>query len=79
MTNPGLIELMAQDRMTELRTAAANRALRGSVPTEIAARLTSSRASRHVRLANPQRAIGWFLVSVGLRLAMPRTPTGSAR
>jgi hypothetical protein len=77
--NPGLVELMAQDRTTELRTAAANRSLRCSAPTEIAARATSSRSNRHVRLGNPQRAIGWFLVSVGLRLAMPRTPTGSAR
>ena len=79
MTNPALIELMAQDRATELRTAAVNRSRRSAAPTGITARPTPSRSSRPVRLANPQRAIGWFLVSVGLRLAMPRTPTGSAR
>jgi hypothetical protein len=82
MTNPALIELMAQDRTMELRTAAANRSWRSwrsAVPVEIAARRTTSRPRRQVRPANPQRAIGWFLVSVGLRLALPRTPTGSAR
>jgi hypothetical protein len=39
----------------------------------------SARPTRHARLANSQKAIGWFLVSVGLRLAMPRAPIGPAR
>jgi hypothetical protein len=77
--NPGLIEMMAKDRRTELRAAAANRASRSVARTGIATRPASSRSSQHVRLANPQQAIGWFLVSVGLRLAMPRTRTGPAR
>ncbi len=76
MTTPGLIELMAKDRSAELRAAAAHRA---AVRTEIAARPASYRSLPHVHLANPQRAVGWFLVSVGLRLAIPRTPTSSAR
>jgi hypothetical protein len=77
--NPGLIEMMAKDRRTELRAAAANRASSSAVHTEIATRPASARSTQHVRLANPQQAIGWFLVSVGLRLAMPRTRTGPAR
>jgi hypothetical protein len=77
--NPGLIEMMAKDRRTELQAAAANRASSSAVRTEIAVRPASSRSAEHVRLANPQQAIGWFLVSVGLRLAMPRTRTGPAR
>lgn len=77
--NPGLIEMMATDRRTELRAAAASRASRSAVRAQIETRPASSRSSQHVRLANPQQAIGWFLVSVGLRLAMPRTRTGPAR
>ena len=81
MLNPALAEMMASDRITELQGAAAKRSLRAraSVRAETAAPPASSRSTRHARLANPQRAIGWFLVSVGLRLALPRTRTGSAR
>jgi hypothetical protein len=81
MTNPALIELVANDRITEIRAAAAQRSVRAgrSVPTEAAPRQPSSRSIPHVHLANPQRAIGWFLVSVGLRLALPRTRAGAAQ
>ena len=77
--NPGLIEMMVKDRRTELRAAAANRASRSGARTAIATGAASSRPGQHVRLANPQQAIGWFLVSVGLRLALPRTRAGSRR
>jgi hypothetical protein len=79
--NPALTEMVAKDRITELRVAAAKRSHRAgrSVPTDTAPRHASSRSTRHVHLANPQRAIGWFLVSVGLRLALARTRTGAAR
>jgi hypothetical protein len=46
-----------------------------SMPTEAATRQASFRSVRHVHLANRQREICWFLVSVGLRLALPRTRT----
>ncbi len=77
--NPGLMEMLAKDRTTELNAAAANRASRSAVRTGIDTRPAPSRSGPRLRRANLQRAIGWFLVSVGLRLAMPRTPTGSAR
>jgi hypothetical protein len=79
--NPALAEMVAKDRITELQGAAAKRSLRAraSVCAETAAPQTSSRSIRHAQLANRQRAIGWFLVSVGLRLALPRTRTDSAR
>jgi hypothetical protein len=79
--NPALAEMVATDRITELQRAAAKRSLcaRSSVHTETVARQASSRSVRHAHLANSQRAIGWFLVSVGLRLAVPRTRTGSVR
>jgi hypothetical protein len=79
--NPALAEMMASDRIMELQGAARQRSLRAraSVRAETAAPQASSRSVRHDHLANSQRAIGWFLVSVGLRLALPRTRTGSAR
>lgn len=79
--NPTLAEMMANDRITELRRAAARRSSCAgpSVATEIAAPRASYRSVRHEHLVNSQRAVGWFLVSVGLRLAVPRTRTGSAR
>lgn len=79
--NPALTEMVAKDRITELHAAAAKRAARNrpSLATEIVARPASSHSSRRFRLTNPQQAIGWFLVSLGLRLAVPRTRTGSAR
>lgn len=81
MLNPALAEMMASDRIMELQGAAKQRSLRAraSVRAETAAPQALSRSVRHDHLANSQRAIGWFLVSVGLRLALPRTRTGSAR
>ena len=81
MLNPALAEMMAKDRITELRRTAAERrsCTDPSAPPETAVVQASSRSSRHARLANSQRAIGWFLVSVGLRLALPRTRTGPVR
>jgi hypothetical protein len=73
--------MMVKDRITELRAASAKRSLRAgpACRAETGAPQASFRSGRRVHLANPQRAIGWFLVSVGLRLAVPRTRTGSAR
>ena len=81
MLNPSLAEMVATDRIRELQRGAARRSLRvrSSVPTETAASHPSSGSLRHAHLANSQRAIGWFLVSVGLRLALPRARTGSVR
>jgi hypothetical protein len=79
--NPALTEMMANDRITELRQAAARRppATGHRVPAETAAPPAPSRSGRPARLANSQRAVGWFLVSVGLRLALPRPRSGPAR
>jgi hypothetical protein len=77
--NPGLTEMMAKDRITELRAGATRRSSRSGPPPPTTAGPVSSRSSPRVRPVNAQRAIGWFLVSVGLRLAMPRTPTGTGR
>lgn len=81
MLNPALAEMMANDRITQLQAAAAERSssARASVRAETAAPPASSRSIRHAHLTNSQRAVGWFLVSLGLRLALARPRTGSAR
>lgn len=76
MLNPALTEMVATDRIREMRADAARRPV-GRGVTQAAARQPSSRSGRRVGLAHPQQTVGWFLVSVGLRLALPRT--GSAR
>ena len=70
MLNPALTEMVASDRIRELQAAAAKRSSPVRPP---------ARSIRPVPVANPQRALGWFLVSVGLRLALPRARTGSLR
>jgi hypothetical protein len=78
MLNPKLTEMMASDRIRELQRTSAQGSWRGrySVANESA---VSRRTSRHDRLIDSQRVIGWFLVSIGLRLVVPRTRTGSVR
>jgi hypothetical protein len=73
--------MMVKDRITDLRTASAKRSSHAGPDggAETGAPPASLRSRRRVHLANPQRAIGWFLVSVGLRLAVSRTRTGPAR
>ena len=77
--NPALMEMLATDRIRQLPRANARPAGHGrcSVPGDVGpARPLSARRDP---LASPQHAIGWFLVSVGLRLALPRSGPGSAR
>ncbi len=54
--NPGLAGALVNDHLAELRRSAASRATRGELPNR-----------RSLR-----RAAGWFLVSLGLRLVLPR-------
>jgi len=81
MFNPALTEMMARDRIAELQRADAKRSTRSrsSVPGAITSSPRPPVSVRPGRLANSQRAIGWFLVSVGLRLALPRAGSGAAR
>jgi hypothetical protein len=79
--NPVLAELAARDRIAELRRASAKRSL--GAQSRLDADLSGSErplvSIRDARRSRPQRALGWFLVSVGLRLALPRTRAGSGR
>jgi hypothetical protein len=79
--NPALLELAGRDRISEMQRASAERSLgaRSRHASDTASSRRPPFSTRHPRLANPQRAIGWFLVSAGLRLVLPRTRTGSGR
>ncbi len=58
--NPGLSGQLAGDHVAELRRSVAGRA---------AARAAGAEAVEHGSL---RRKTGWFLVSLGLRLVLPR-------
>jgi hypothetical protein len=81
MLNPALTAMMVGDRIAELQRADAKRSTRSrsSVPVAVRSSPRPPVSVRPARLANRQQAIGWFLVSVGLRLALPRAGAGSAR
>jgi hypothetical protein len=79
--NSALVEMVARDRIAEMRRAGVRPPV-GTGPY-LAADTTTSPSSRfpirYARRAGLQHSIGWFLVSVGLRLALPRTRAGSGR
>jgi len=79
--SPALTEMMASDRIAELQRADTKRLTRSrsAVPVAVTAFPRPPVSVRPARLANRQQAVGWFLVSVGLRLALPRAGTGPAR
>jgi hypothetical protein len=81
MLNPALLEMAARDRTAELRRAGTQRSLgaRSNHAADTAKPHTTRLSMRHPRTAHPQQAIGWFLVSVGLRLALSRARTSSGR
>jgi hypothetical protein len=54
--NPGLAGALVNDHVTELRRSAAGRPTRAELPNRLSLR----------------RQAGWFLVSLGLRLVLPR-------
>ena len=78
--NPAMVEMVARARVVEMRQAAAKRSPSGRRLHADGARRTRRPAARSVsiRPAAPRRAVGWFLISVGLRLALPR-PNASGR
>jgi hypothetical protein len=81
MLNPTIAEMAARDRHAEMHRAAAKRpyGLRGRPATERRAAPAARRSLLRARRSNPQRAVGWFLVSLGLRLALPRSRAGAPR
>jgi hypothetical protein len=79
MLNPAFAEMEARDRIAERHRATTKRGSRGCPARDETEDPTARPSVRRARRANPQRAIGWFLVSVGLRLALPRSRAGSSR
>jgi hypothetical protein len=79
--NPATMERVVQTRIIEMRRAAAKRPFGGRRP--VARRTAGTRrplAQSGVAFpAAPRRAVGWFLVRVGLRLALPRPRSASAQ
>jgi hypothetical protein len=80
MTNPALTEMTARARVEDLRRSAARRSAHtGRLATRrLAARRAQSRRPARwetvcIHLAPPRQAIGRFLISLGLRLAAPRS------
>jgi hypothetical protein len=95
MLNPALVEMAARDRIADRQRAGAKRSLSGrsqlrsarrpraagrrAKPALAAGTPVSRFPGRPARRADRRRAIGWFLVSLGLRIAVPRARTGSGR
>jgi hypothetical protein len=81
--NPAMMESMAHSKMADLRQAAERRsgARYRSVALEGAGGSAISTGRDRPETDRPEtvrRAIGWFLVGVGLRLAVPRRNAAAA-
>ena len=72
--SPALTEMVARPRVTEMRQTATRRSHGTRWPESHGARRTPTppAATRWAGPARSRRAIGWLLISVGLRLALPR-------
>jgi hypothetical protein len=81
MLNPVLTEMAARERIAQMRRAGAKRApgSRAYLDTGGTDASAVGPSARPARRGNPQQAVGWFLVSVGLHLALPRSRPGSTR
>jgi hypothetical protein len=81
MLNPALEEVAARDRISELRRGATKRSVDSRAYPTMEGTMASKgrRPIQSAHRADPQQAIGWFLVSVGLRLALSRSRGGSIR
>lgn len=78
MLHPALLQIAARDRIAEMQRAGAKRSF-GTWSYRATEPPAPGHSARDARRVHPQRAIGWFLVSLGLRLAVPRTRPGSGR
>ena len=77
MMNPKLLETAANERIFDLRRAAERPAVVHD--NRRAASQTPARERRHGHVTSSSQRVGWALVSIGLRLAVPRTPARPAR
>jgi hypothetical protein len=78
--NSPMMGAVAQTRITDLRREAAMRSLshRATVGRRGGTHRAWTRHTGATRTIEARRAIGWFLVSVGLRLALHRPGSASA-
>jgi hypothetical protein len=78
--NPALLEMFARDRTAEIQRAVAKQSFGTGSPISATTTKTGTPwSSRPAHRPHPQQAVGWFLVSIGLRLALPRARNGSGR
>jgi hypothetical protein len=79
--NPALTEMVAHTRMADMQRAAVSRSVlsqRGVIVRRVAK--SASPLPRSVaRPTAARRAVGWFLVGVGLRLAVARPRPAATR
>jgi hypothetical protein len=79
--NPVVAEMVAHTRMADLQRAAVAPSAFSRRRTAVGS-VTTRRPRAQAGAAGPEtarRAIGWFIVGVGLRLALPRPRSASAR
>jgi len=78
--NPTLTQMVVQTRMADMRRAAARTSdgTRGQISRTVTTRRLPTQTGAACPVA-ARRAVGWFLVSVGLRLARPRPRPAAAR
>jgi hypothetical protein len=80
MFNPALIEAATNERLADLRNSRRRFPVAPATrPGPAQAEMQPPHRRRRMRGANPQQTIGWLLVSIGLRLVVPRTPARPAR
>jgi hypothetical protein len=80
MFTPALIEAATNERLADLRHPRRRSSLAPATrPGAGRGGVRKPHRRRRTRVANPQETIGWLLVSIGLRLVVPRTPPRAAR
>jgi hypothetical protein len=75
--NPRFTQMVVESRIADMQRATAP-SRQASHPVRARAALTDSHSVR-VGAAAARRAIGWFLVGVGLRLAVSRPRSAAAQ
>jgi hypothetical protein len=74
--NPAMVEMVARARVSEMRHTAARRSHggprhdAGHIGRAAKTRVSAVR-TRSIRPQAPRRAIGYFLINLGLRLVLP--------
>jgi hypothetical protein len=78
MMNPTMMTMVARDRVAGMQQAAAKPVGPGWLgDAQVQPVRTPRGRTLSIHRAAPRRAIGWFLISLGLHLALPRPGTSN--